>query len=169
MRKHLKPLADKKPHHFTATVQDFGRKYGCYGGSETLLLTDIADDNNKTVATHIWLNYDGDLSKLNLTQETKISFQAYVSVYKKTHAIDYGLFKISNIQIVNNDNSDIHYTTLDSLSNADKRYIKSALNNIYKSDMTLTEITDLLADIIKERNLYISNKELKLFAKRNLK
>lgn len=82
MRKKLKELGSADRHTFTAEVVRFGKKNGWVGEVKTILLKDVALDD-EIVCNHIWFTCGKQFEKLALQPEDRISFSARVSKYIK--------------------------------------------------------------------------------------
>jgi hypothetical protein len=86
MRKQLRNI-DGQRKEFTGHFERYGVKPGWKGvPKDTILLTDIRDENNKIVTNHLWFNRTKGFDSLGeLKYGDKIKFHARVTLYTKGH------------------------------------------------------------------------------------
>lgn len=83
MRIELKKIGSNQRHTFYGTFERYGIKNGYKGPIKTVLLTNIEDDSNKIITTHLWFNLTKGFKKLNLKPGDKVRFNGRIKPYLK--------------------------------------------------------------------------------------
>jgi hypothetical protein len=97
MRKELGKLMTTRM-SFTAKVGRFGTKKNYHGFPEpTICLCDVKDLNGDILTDHIWFTVGKTISKLNLSEDDIIKFDARVNSYRKGYYKDDYDYKLNNI------------------------------------------------------------------------
>lgn len=83
MRTELKKIGSNQRHTFYGTFERYGIKNGYKGPIKTVLLTNIEDDSNKIITTHLWFNLTKGFKDLDLIPGDKVKFNGRIKPYIK--------------------------------------------------------------------------------------
>ena len=83
IRTELQDIGSEERHFFSGTFERYGIKSGYKGPTETVLLTNIRDEDGNIVSDHLWFNKTKGFSNANMRKGDTVSFEARVSEYQK--------------------------------------------------------------------------------------
>jgi hypothetical protein len=103
LRQHLKPFLGCKC-HFSGRVRKFGRVCCSYrNGEPTVCLRNVLlylPDGEMAHIGHVWTYAGKTIAALNPRVGDWISFDAWVYEYRKADGFDYGISRLSNLDLL---------------------------------------------------------------------